>query len=115
MSLGSVESIRINFLTVWTLLPCEGHINVYCVAFMWFECNLVMRFRICALLKRLFLCQDAAISNQDDGEEWDNQEVENLDPQAYLQNLTDDLEQAPLNDDVDDLDNEEYHHTVQQV
>lgn len=62
-----------------------------------------------------FFVSDAAISNQDDGEEWDNQEVENLDPQAYLQNLTDDLEQPPQNDDVDALDNEEYHHTVQQV
>lgn len=55
------------------------------------------------------------MSNQEEGEEWDNQEVQNLDPQAYLQNLTDELEQPAQNDDLDALDNEEYHHTVQQV
>lgn len=52
----------------------------------------------------------------DDGEEWDNQEVQNLDPQAYLQNLTDEIHEQPTAEDgVDALENEQYHHTVQQV
>lgn len=55
------------------------------------------------------------MSNEEEGEDWDNQRVDNLDPQAYLQNLTEDLEQPAADDDVDALDNDEYHHTVQQV
>lgn len=68
----------------------------------------------------LGVAAQAALSVQEDVEDWDKQDATNLDPQAYLQaNAGDGASNSASGDsgkaDSANLDDHAYHETVQQV